>query len=39
VSKPKLSLLTQSNPTQRLPCTIKSSGITWSGLRPSSLGW
>jgi hypothetical protein len=30
VSKPKLSLLTQSRPTQRLPWTIRSSGITWS---------
>src|SRR6266404_6764655 len=28
VSNPKLSLLTQSSPTQALPCTIKSSGIT-----------
>ena len=30
VSKPKLSLLTQSRPTQALPWTIRSSGITWS---------
>ena len=28
VSKPKLSLLTQSSPTQVLPCTIRSSAIT-----------
>ena len=28
VSKPKLSLFTQSRPTQRLPWTIRSSGIT-----------
>ncbi len=38
VSKPKLSLLTQSRPTQALPWTIRSSGITWSsamlGVRP-----
>ena len=30
VSKPKLSLLTQSRPTQVLPWTIRSSAITWS---------
>src|SRR6185295_14839304 len=30
VSKPKLSLLTQSRPTHSLPCTIRSSGMTWS---------
>src|SRR4028119_2103687 len=30
VSKLKSSLLTQSKPTQRLFCTIRSSGITWS---------
>ena len=28
VSKPKLSLFTQSSPTQRLPCTMRSSGMT-----------
>ena len=37
VSKPKFSLLTQSRPTQALPWTIRSSGITWStSWRPSS---
>jgi hypothetical protein len=30
VSKPKLSLLTQSKPKQPLPWTIRSSGMTWS---------
>ena len=30
VSKPKLSLLTQSRPMQALPWTIRSSAITWS---------
>src|SRR3990167_7805828 len=30
VSKPKDSLLTQSKPAHRLPCTIRSSGTTWS---------
>ena len=30
VSKPKLSLFTQSRPTQGLPWMIRSSGITWS---------
>src|SRR5262245_4951249 len=30
VSKPKLSLLTQSKPKQPLPWTMRSSGMTWS---------
>src|SRR5438477_4672878 len=30
VSKPKLSLLTQSSPMQALPCMITSSGVTTS---------
>src|SRR5438094_10372054 len=33
VSKPKLSLLTQSRPTQRLPWIITSSASTMSGVR------
>src|SRR5436305_973659 len=38
VSKPKLSLLTQSRPMQALPCTIRSSAITWSSTgRPVGL--
>src|SRR5690606_20748262 len=36
VSKPKLSLLTQSNPTHRLDCTMRSSATTWSLVAPSS---
>ena len=39
VSKPKTSSLTQSRPTQALPCTIRSSAITSSGIAPVDKRW